>query len=47
MTGQYARLSIIIPIYNEEHTIGQVLQEIAQVDLGDLAKELVAVDGNR
>ncbi len=44
MTGQYARLSIIIPIYNEEHTIGQVLQEIAQVDLGDLAKELVAVD---
>ncbi len=44
MTGQYARLSIIIPIYNEEHTIGQVLQEIAQVDLGDLAKEIVAVD---
>ena len=44
MTSQYARLSIIIPICNEERTIGQVLGEIAQVDLGSLDKGIIAID---
>ncbi len=44
MSGRYVRLSIIIPIYNEESTIGQVLDEIAQVDIGNLSKEIIAID---
>jgi len=44
MTGPYTRLSIIIPMYNEESTIGQVLDEIAGVDLGSITREIIAVD---
>lgn len=42
------RLSIIIPAYNEEKTLKEVLNRIAQVDLGALEKEVIAVnDGSR
>jgi len=44
MTGPYTRLSIIIPMYNEESTIGQVLDEIAGVDLGSITREIITVD---
>ncbi len=44
MTDQYACLSIIIPIYNEERTIAQVLGEIAQVALEGITKEIIAID---
>jgi len=40
----YTRLSIIIPMYNEESTIAQVLDEIAQVALEGITKEIIAVD---
>lgn len=42
--SQYQKLSIIIPVYNEESTIGRVLEEIGRVDLGDMAKEVIVVD---
>jgi len=44
VSSPYTRLSIIIPMYNEESTIGQVLDEIAGVDLGSITKEIIAVD---
>lgn len=44
MSSPYTRLSIIIPMYNEESTIAQVLEEIAGVDLGGISKEVIAVD---
>jgi len=44
VTGPYMRLSIIIPMYNEESTIAQVLDEIAQVALEGITKEIIAVD---
>ena len=41
------RLSIIIPVYNEEHTIGEVLERVWMVDLGDMEREvIVANDGS-
>jgi glycosyltransferase involved in cell wall biosynthesis len=41
------RLSIIIPVYNEEHTIGEVLERVWMVDLGDTEREvIVANDGS-
>ena len=41
------RLSIIVPVYNEEQTIGAVIERILAVDLGDLEKEIiVANDGS-
>ncbi|MBI4132359.1 MAG: glycosyltransferase family 2 protein [Candidatus Sungbacteria bacterium] len=39
-----ATLSIVIPVYNEAHTIGRVLARIAQSDLGDVRKEIILVD---
>ena len=38
------RLSIVIPVYNEEQTIEQVLDLIDSLEVGDLEKEVVVVD---
>ena len=41
------KLSIIIPVYNEEQTIGTVVERVRAVDLGDVEKEIiVANDGS-
>jgi glycosyltransferase involved in cell wall biosynthesis len=41
------RLSVIIPVYNEEQTIQEVLERVATVDLGGVAMEIViANDGS-
>src|SRR3982750_3143939 len=40
------RLSVIIPVYNEEQTIDEVIDRVAAVDLGAIEKEIViANDG--
>lgn len=38
------KLSIIIPVYNEEMTVSQVIKKIRQLDLGSIKKEIVVVD---
>lgn len=38
------KLSILIPVYNEEKTLVQVLEMVAQADSAGLEKELVVVD---
>ena len=38
------KLSIIIPTYNEEKTILQILDKIKKVNLDDIAKEIIIVD---
>jgi glycosyltransferase involved in cell wall biosynthesis len=41
------RLSVIIPVYNEEQTIQEVLERVAAVDLGGVTMEIViANDGS-
>ena len=42
------KLSIVIPVYNEEKTIGQLLTRVDKVDLGEIKKELIVVnDGSK
>lgn len=43
MTKQL-KLSIIIPVYNEEKTILNVLDIVESVDIGDIQKEFIIVD---
>jgi glycosyltransferase involved in cell wall biosynthesis len=38
------KLSIVIPCYNEEKTILEILERIRQVDLGEVEKEIIVVD---
>jgi glycosyltransferase involved in cell wall biosynthesis len=38
------RLSVIIPVYNEEQTIHEVLVRVAAVDLGPIDMEIVVVN---
>jgi dolichol-phosphate mannosyltransferase len=41
------KLSVIVPVYNEEQTIGAVIERIRAVDIGDIEKEIiVANDGS-
>jgi glycosyltransferase involved in cell wall biosynthesis len=41
------RLSVIIPVYNEEMTIGEVIDRVARVDIGEIEMEIVvANDGS-
>jgi glycosyltransferase involved in cell wall biosynthesis len=40
------KLSIIIPVYNEEQTIAEVIERVWKVDIGDLDREvIIAHDG--
>ena len=38
------KLSIVMPAYNEKHTIKTILAEIESVHLGDVEKEIIIVD---
>ena len=41
------KLSIIIPVYNEEQTIAEVVERVRSVDIGSIEKEiLIANDGS-
>ena len=39
-----ARLSIIIPVYNEEDTIKKVLDKVKKTQLNNISKEIIVVD---
>jgi len=39
-------LSILIPAYNEEKTICELIRQIKDVDLGPVTKEIIVVDNN-
>lgn len=38
------KLSIVIPVYNEEQTVREVIERVAAVDLGTLEREIIVVD---
>jgi glycosyltransferase involved in cell wall biosynthesis len=38
------KLSIVIPVYNEQETIGQVIDKVRSVDLGSIEKEIILSD---
>jgi dolichol-phosphate mannosyltransferase len=41
------KLSVIVPVYNEELTIGEIIERIRAVDIGDIQKEIIiANDGS-
>lgn len=39
-----AKLSIIIPVYNERETLAEIVARVRGVDLGGLAREIIVVD---
>lgn len=38
------KLSIVIPVYNEEQTVHEVIERVLSVDLGGLDREVIVVD---
>jgi glycosyltransferase involved in cell wall biosynthesis len=38
------RLSIIMPVYNEQETLREILQQVRSVELADVEKEILVVD---
>lgn len=38
------KLSIIIPVYNEESTVGEVIERVLAVELGEIRKEIIVCD---
>jgi glycosyltransferase involved in cell wall biosynthesis len=42
--GQFKRLSILIPVYNEARTLADILQRVDAADAGGLEKDLIIVD---
>ncbi len=38
------KLSIIIPVFNEQNTIDQVLRKVRSTDLPDIQKEIIVID---
>ena len=43
-TGDCQKLSIIIPVYNEQSTIEEVIRQVIDVDLGPIQKEIIICD---
>src|SRR5439155_24648346 len=39
--SESVKLSIIIPVYNEEQTIAEVVNRVLAVDLGSIEKEII------
>ncbi len=37
-------LSVVIPVYNEQSTIGEVIDKVRQVDLGPIHKQIIVSD---
>lgn len=44
LVNKVAKLSIVIPCYNEQDTLGQIVREIMDIDLGTTNKELVIIN---
>jgi glycosyltransferase involved in cell wall biosynthesis len=44
MLSDCLKLSVIIPVYNEESTIAEVIKRVLAVDLGPLQKEIIVCD---
>lgn len=42
--GQYKTISIIIPVFNEEHTISRIVSEVKKSDTLGLKKEIIVVN---
>src|SRR4051812_37029776 len=40
------KVSIVIPAFNEEKTISEIIKKIKQIDLSPLEKEIIVVDNN-
>jgi glycosyltransferase involved in cell wall biosynthesis len=38
------KLSIVIPVYNEQQTIGEVIDRVSRVDVGEVEKEIIVAD---
>ena len=38
------KLSIIMPVYNEQATLSEILKQVREADLGEIEKEIIVVD---
>lgn len=38
------KLSIIIPVFNEEKTIGEIIERVGRIDISGVTKEIIVVD---
>ena len=38
------KLTVIIPVYNEEQTIATVIRRVQEANIGDLEREIIVVD---
>ena len=43
---KFSTLSVVIPAYNEEKTIEEIIRRVKAVDLGEIRKEIIVVDNN-
>jgi glycosyltransferase involved in cell wall biosynthesis len=44
MAETYTKVSILIPVFNEVATLGEILRRVRAADTGGLAKEIILVD---
>jgi len=44
MADSFCRLSILIPVFNEERTVEEIIRRVRAADVGGLQKEIIVVD---
>jgi len=38
------KLSIVVPVYNEDKTLEMIIRKVKEVDIGDVEKEIIVID---
>jgi glycosyltransferase involved in cell wall biosynthesis len=44
MPGAFKRVSILIPVFNEAHTVEEIIRRVREADSSNLEKEIILVD---
>ena len=44
--GQVRTLSVVMAVYNEVHTVADVIEQVLKVDIGDRCLELIIIESN-
>jgi len=44
MSGTFKRVSVLIPVFNEAHTVDEIIRRVQEADSSNLEKEIILVD---
>lgn len=44
--NNFKKISIVIPVYNEEKTVGEIIERVKKSNVGNMEKEIIVINNN-